>query len=137
VIKLSKLTAEMKGAFGKSGLFPFATSSSSGVPNVVPIKYVFVESDDELWLVDNYMVKSLQNMQQNPMGALYVNVSEDKICFQVKGGIEIQTSGEKYDRMKKLAQEIRSDIPARSLILMRITDIYQCRPGDDVGKKIG
>ena len=133
---MGKLTAEMKQAFGKTELFPFATSSSSGVPNVVPIKYVFVESDDELWLVDNYMVKSLQNMQENSMGALYINVSEDKISFQVKGEIEIQSSGEKYERMKKLAQEIRSDIPARSLILMRITDIYQCRPGNNVGEKI-
>ncbi len=133
---MGKLTNEMKQAFAKSGLFPFATSSSSGVPNVVPIKYVFVESNEELWLVDNYMVKSLQNIQQNPLAALYVNVSEDKICFQVKGEIEIQSSGEKYQRMKKLAQEIRSDIPARSLIVMRITDIYQCRPGDNVGEKI-
>ena len=136
VIEVGKLTTEMKQVFDKSELFPLATASSSGVPNVVPVKYVFVESDDELWLVDNYMLKSLQNMQQNPHASLYVNISEDKVCFQVKGTIEIQTSGADYERMKIMAHKIRSDIPARSLIVMRITEIYQCRPGNNVGERI-
>ncbi len=133
---MSKLTTEMKAAIRKSELFPFATASYSGEPNVIPIKYVFIESDIELWLVDNYMLKSLQNLQQNPQAALYVNVPEDKICFQIKGEIEIQTKGADYERMKQVVHEIRSDLPARSLIVMRITEIYQCRPGNDVGKRI-
>ena len=122
--------------FSKSDLFPLATASSSSVPNVIPIKYVFIESEDELWLVDNYMLKSLQNMQQNPQAALFVNITDDKICFQVKGNIEIQTSGPDYERMEKIVHEIRSDLPARSLIVMRITEIYQCRPGNNVGERI-
>ncbi len=133
---MAKLTAEMKEAFSKSELFPLATASSSSVPNVIPIKYVFIESEDELWLVDNYMLKSLENMQQNPHAALYVNVSEDKICFQIKGDIDIQTAGPDFERMTRMAHDIRSDLPARSLIVMRITEIYQCRPGINVGEQI-
>ena len=83
------------------------------------------------------MLKTLKNLQQNPVAALYVNISEDKICFQIKGAIEIQTSGENYQQMKKMAHDIRPDLPARSLIVMQITDIYQCRPGDNVGENIG
>ena len=63
VNEVSKLTAEMKEAFSKSELYPLATASSSSEPKVVPIKDGFIESDNELWLVDNYMLKSLKNMQ--------------------------------------------------------------------------
>jgi len=133
---MANLTIAMKAAITKSDLFPLATASSSSMPNVIPVKYVFIESDDELWLVDNYMVKSLHNMQQNPYASTYVYSSEDKICVQIKGQIEIQTSGSNYDRMKKRVHEIRSDLPARSLIIMRISEIYQCRPGHNVGERM-
>ena len=34
---MAKLTAEMKEAFSKMKVFPLATASRDGVPNVVPI----------------------------------------------------------------------------------------------------
>ena len=67
-----KLNDEMKETFTKVKLFPVATASKSGVPNVAPIAFVMVESDDTIWLADNYMNKTLANVKENPYIALYV-----------------------------------------------------------------
>jgi len=134
---MAKLTSDMKQAFNYTRLFPLATSTSSGIPNVVPVKFVFVESNDELWIVDNFMSKTINNMRKNPQAALYVYASDINICCQIKGNISIQTSGDKYDRMRKNVHKLFPDSPAKSLVVMNITDIYQCMPGINPGERIG
>ena len=133
---MRKLPAEIKKAFNCIQLFPFATSSISGIPNVVPVKFVFIESDNEIWFVDNFMLKTLENMAQNPRASLYVYEKEKSICCQIKGTIRIQTSGENYDRMKKNVHTLLPEAPAKSLVILNITEIYQCIPGGDAGKRI-
>lgn len=134
---MSELTAAMKAAIEKSSLFPLATASKSGYPNVIPIKFVFIENASELWLVDNFFRKTHHNLLENPYAALYVYSKEDKIAFQLKGAIEIQTSGANYQRMRERVHAVRPDLPARALVVMRISEIYQCLPGDTAGDLIG
>ena len=133
---MAKLTSDLKQAFNKIELFPLATSSDSGIPNVVPVKFVFIENDDELWIIDNFMSKTIKNMKQNPQAALYVYASDIKVCCQIKGNISIQTSGDKYDRMRNNIHKILPDAPAKSLVVMNVTDIYQCAPGSNAGERI-
>ena len=133
---MAKLTSDMKQAFNSVTLFPFATSSDSGIPNVVPVKYIFIEKDDELWIVNNFMSKTIKNMTQNPQAALYVYATEINLCCQIKGKISIQTSGDKYDRMKSKIHKILPTAPAKSLVVMKVIDIYQCAPGSNAGEKI-
>ena len=82
---MGKLSTVVKEAIVKAELYPLAPLSSSGLPNVVPIKLVFIENDNELWLVDNFMTKTLQNLQQNPAAALNILIPDDKISYQIKG----------------------------------------------------
>jgi len=131
-----KLPAEIKAAFNCIRLFPFATASSSGIPNVVPVKFIFTENDNELWFVDNFMLKTLENMTQNPHASLYVYDTKKSICCQIKGTVRIQTSGENFDRMKRNVHKLLPDAPAKSLVILNITEIYQCMPGENVGKRI-
>ena len=56
---MAKLTAEMKEAFRKMKVFPVATASKDGTPNVIPIGIVELVSDDTIWITDNFMNKSL------------------------------------------------------------------------------
>ena len=133
---MAKLTSDMKQAFNNMKLFPLATSSCSGIPNVVPVKYVFVENDDEIWIIDNFMSKTINNMTDNPQAALYVYATEINVCCQIKGNISIQTSGDKYDRMRSNIHKILPDAPAKSLVVMNVTDIYQCAPGCNAGERI-
>ena len=133
---MAKLTTDVKKALHKIKLFPFATSSNAGTPNVVPVKFVFIENDTELWIVDNFMSKTIKNMAQNPKAALYVYDDDNSSCCQIKGDVTIQTSGDNFDRMRKNIRKLLPTAPAKSLVVMNVTDIYQCVPGIDSGKRL-
>jgi predicted pyridoxine 5'-phosphate oxidase superfamily flavin-nucleotide-binding protein len=130
------LTREMKDAIERTELFPFATATTDGIPNVVPIKYLQVADDRTLWITDNYLRKTLANLKHNPRAAVYVWSPEPKLCFQLKGIIEVRTEGPEYERMKARVRQQKADLPARSLIILHIQEIYECLPGAEAGKPI-
>ena len=131
-----KLTAEMKEAFGKMKIFPIATASKDGTPNVVPIGVVELISDDTIWITDNFMNKSLENLTTNPKIALFIWGPEIKGCFQIKGHATIKTSGGDFDLMKEKINKKNPALPARSLIIVKITAVFECQPGPNAGSKI-
>ena len=131
-----KLTAEMKEAFGKMKIFPVATASKDGTPNVVPIGVVELISDDTIWIVDNFMHKSLENLRANPKIALYIWGPEIKGCFQIKGDATLKTSGRDFDLMKEKINKKNPALPARSLVIVKITDVFECQPGPKAGSQI-
>jgi predicted pyridoxine 5'-phosphate oxidase superfamily flavin-nucleotide-binding protein len=131
-----KMTAEMKEAFGRVKLFPVATASKSGEPNVAPIAYVMLISDDTIWLGDNFMQKTLANVKENPHIAIYVYDPESKKCFQVKGKVEVKTSGPDYEKMKEMVKAKKPELPAKSLLVMKVTEVFQCAPGPTAGNKL-
>jgi predicted pyridoxine 5'-phosphate oxidase superfamily flavin-nucleotide-binding protein len=133
---MGKLSTAVKEAIVKAELYPLATASSSGLPNVIPIKLVFIENDNELWLVDNFMTKTLKNLQQNPAAALNILVPDEKISYQIKGHTRIETEGKNYNRMKKKVLEANPDHPAKSLVIMHITEIFDCWPGSTIGNRL-
>lgn len=130
------LTAEMKEAFGKMKVFPVATATKDGTPNVVPIGVVELVSDDTIWITDNFMNKSLSNLKTNPKVALYIWGPEIKGCFQIKGDATVKTSGREFDEMKANLNKKNPALPARSLIIVKIAEVFNCQPGPDAGKKL-
>jgi len=136
VIVMVALTGEMKELFTKVKLFPVATASKKGIPNVAPIAFVLLIRDDTIWLADNFMQKTLANVRENPHIAVYLYDSESKKCFQVKGSVDIKTSGEDYEKMKKMVQEKKPGLPAKSLLIMKINEVFECMPGPSAGKKV-
>ena len=133
---MAKLTEEMKEAFGKMKIFPIATASKDGTPNVVPIGVVELVSDDTIWITDNFMHKSLENLAVNPKIALYIWGPEIKGCFQIKGVASVKTSGKEFDAMKAKINIKNPALPARSLIIIKITEVFECQPGPKAGSKI-
>jgi uncharacterized protein len=133
---MTKLTAEMKEAFGRMKIFPVATASADGTPNVVPIGVVELAGDDTIWIVDNFMHKSLENLHANPKIALYIWGPEIKGCFQIKGHATVKTSGGDFDAMKEKINQKNPAMPARSLIIVKITEVFECQPGPKAGSRI-
>jgi hypothetical protein len=130
------LTPEMKETFAKVKLFPVATASIAGVPNVVPIAFVQLVGDDILWLADNFMQKTLANVKENPTLALFIYDAETKQCFQIKGAVEIKTAGPDFEKMKAMIHAKKPDLPAKSLLVVHISEVFICNPGPNAGKKI-
>jgi Predicted flavin-nucleotide-binding protein structurally related to pyridoxine 5''-phosphate oxidase len=133
---MAKLTAEMKEAFAKMKIFPVATAAKDGTPNVVPIGVVELVSDDTIWITDNFMNKSLENLKANPKIALYVWGPEIKGCFQIKGNVTVKTSGKDFEEMKAKLNKKNPALPARSLVIVKITDVFECKPGATAGAKL-
>jgi predicted pyridoxine 5'-phosphate oxidase superfamily flavin-nucleotide-binding protein len=131
-----KLTPDMKEAFGKMKVFPVATASKDGTPNVIPLGIAELVSDDTVWFVDNFMNKTLSNLRVNPKIAFFVWGPDIKGCYQVKGVAALKTSGKEYDEMKAKINQKNPALPARSLVIVKITEIFECKPGPTAGVKI-
>jgi predicted pyridoxine 5'-phosphate oxidase superfamily flavin-nucleotide-binding protein len=137
VREMVTLTVEMKEVFAKNKIFAIATASKNGVPNVAPMATVQLVADDTIWIGDNYMVKTLANVRENPYMALYVWDPEKKRCFQFKGDITVKTSGPDYEKIKAQIKAKGAHYPAKGLIILKITEVFDCTPGPTAGKKIG
>lgn len=131
-----KLTQEIKEAFGKMKIFPVATASKDGTPNVVPIGVIELVSDDTIWITDNFMNKTLANLKVNPKIAIYVWGPEVKGCYQIKGTTSVKTSGKEFEEMKAKLNVKNPALPARSLVVVKITDVFECKPGPNAGNKL-
>jgi uncharacterized protein len=131
-----RLTADMKEAFQKMKIFPVATASRDGTPNVIPLGIVRLMDDETIWITDNFMNKSISNLRVNPKIALYIWGPEIKGCFQIKGVAAIRNSGPEYDEMKVRMNKERPELPARSLVIVKITEVFECKPGPTAGAKL-
>lgn len=131
------LTAEMKEVFAKNKPYAIATASRTGIPNVVPMTTVQIVADDTIWIGDNYMVKTLANVQENPHLALFIWDPEKKRCYQIKGIVTVKTSGPEYEKIKAQIKAKGPQYPAKGLLVLKITEVFNCTPGADAGKKIG
>jgi uncharacterized protein len=94
------------------------------------------EDGETIWIADNYFHKTRNNLDENPRGAIYVWGPEVKGCYQIKGDIKIKTEGEDYEKMYKMVKGIADRFPAKALAVMKITEVYECKPGNEPGKKL-
>jgi predicted pyridoxine 5'-phosphate oxidase superfamily flavin-nucleotide-binding protein len=133
---LAKLTEEMKTAFSKVKVFPVATASKDGIPNVVPMGFCKLMNDETVWVADNFMLKSLANLKENPNVAIYVWGPDTGGCFQIKGKANVIDSGEKFEKMKSIVHAAKPGLPAKTLIEVEISEVFQCAPGPEAGKKL-
>jgi predicted pyridoxine 5'-phosphate oxidase superfamily flavin-nucleotide-binding protein len=137
---LVKLNEDMKEVYRKNmeKLFavPMATTSADGVPNVAPMASVWLEDDETFWIGDNFMVKTLENLKANSKVALYFWDPETKRCLQVKGDAEIRTEGPEYETARKRIKDAKPQMPAKSLIVIKITEVFECTPGKVAGQKL-
>ena len=131
-----RLNAEMKEAFSKMKVFPFATASKEGAPNVIPLGIAELVDDETIWFTDNFMNKTLSNLRVNPKVAIYLWGPEIKGCYQLKGVASIKNSGPEYDDMKAKINKKNPALPARSLVIVKITEVFECKPGPTAGSKI-
>ncbi len=131
-----KLTEEMIATLSETRIFMVATASKSGVPNVVPVGMIFLKDDKEtFWLIDNYFDKTLRNLKENPVLS-FSALSQSGTPIQIKCDAEIETSGKDYDEAVRIAHAKKETYPAKSLIKLRVKEIYSVKPGEGAGKKL-
>jgi len=128
------MTKEMMDALEKDLVF-LATASPDGVPNVVPIGFARPIDKDTILIADNYMNKTRQNLEKNPLISL-VTKDATKCPFQFKGKVELFESGKYFDIVTEWGENAMTKLTPKAAILMKVEEIYSVMPGPEAGKKI-
>lgn len=131
-----KLTEEIIESIGKLKVFPLATASKDGVPNVAPMGALMVKDPETIWIQDNFMHKTLANVEENPKAAIFVYGAGAKGCFQIKADVTVKKSGPELDEMKATIEAMKPGLPGKSLLILKVTEVFQCMPGPEAGKKL-
>ena len=135
---MAKLTQDMKEVMERTRGYAVATIAKDGIPNVVPIHFVKVLSDDEIMMANIFMKKSFENIQENPIMAISAwdwDVKPRK-GYQFKGTPRIETSGKTYDMAVDMVKAEKPDLTAKAAIVVKITDIFVTSPGPNAGKSV-
>ena len=127
---MGNINNEMKKLLSETDIWVLATSGIDGMPNAVPIFFTKVMDDNRLMLVDNFMKKTLSNIQANPK--VSVSVWNNKTGFQFKGAARIETSGANFDAGKEMVKEGNP----KGVVIVDIESIYITSPGPNAGNKV-
>ena len=130
---MAKLTSEMKDILGQQ-LAVVATASKEGTPNVGPKGSLFVVDDETLAYSEATEGKTLRNIQQNPKVAVMV-VDRDKADgYQIKGRVELISSGSLFEKVAKRQEERKRSTP-KYVVKIAVEEIYSVK-GAMKGKRI-
>ena len=128
------LTDEIRESLTGTKTLFLATASKDRIPNVVPIGAFILLDDETLLISDQFFLKTLRNIRENPVIAL--SWWGDKGGYQIKGPVTLHTDDEIFRKDVAWMKEIRPHLTPKSAVMLKIAEVYQVRPGPEAGKKI-
>lgn len=128
-----KMPPEVKEVISKQKPLPFATAEKSGKPNVNFVTMWKILDDETILFVDNSYNKTRKNIDANPNAAIIAYDSEIKKAYQVKGTVETETKGERYQIAREMADAKKQ--AGRAAVIFHVKEIYDSSVGA-AGKKI-
>lgn len=130
---MAKFTDEMKDVLTGT-MWLLATTSPDGIPNAVPIHCTDILADGRLMLVDNFMSKTLANLQSNPN--VSISAWKETTGYQFKGKAIIETSGANFDAGKEIVLKENPKLKPKGVVIVDVDAIYYTSPGPNAGKKV-
>lgn len=130
------LTPDMMELIRSTRYFPLATASADGDPNVVPVGSVFLIDPETIWIGNQFMNATIKNVKENPRASIYVWTQGVKGCLKIKADVTVAEEGEDYEKMKGMVSAKRAELKCRSLLVLKITEVFECTSGKDAGKKL-
>ena len=131
-----KMPPDVRETLEKQKPVPIATASKSGVPNVVFVGLLKVIDDENIMIADNFFYKTAQNLAENPKISILCYNGETKKSFQIKGNATVSKEGEHFEQMRSWVHGINNKLPAKSCVMVRVTEIYNAMWGPAAGKQI-
>lgn len=136
-----KLTPEMREDIQKVKVLPLATASDDKTPNVIPIGIAEIDDtdpeNDYIHIMNNFFLKTIDNLRENPKVALYIWSPETAGCIQIKGeAVEIAAEGAVYEDMTGRVAAAKPGLPMKEIIRIKITDVFNCKSGKEAGQKV-
>ncbi len=125
---MATLTETMQKLVG-SGRCLLATAGKDGRPNIGPKGSVAVLDDSTLAYGELTGKQSYKNVLENPQVAIAVVDYEKFSGYRFSGTVELETSGELYDRFARRFAEMKLPKPAAA-VKVNITEIYDLSAGN-------
>ena len=127
-----QITDDMKDVISKTRIFSVATASPDNEPNVVPITFAKLISDDEFLVMDNFMEKTEANLKANPRMAIScwdIN-PQTKVAraYQFKGCARFEDAGEIFDKGYQWVKSLMPQINPKAAVIVKITEVYNLEP---------
>jgi predicted pyridoxine 5'-phosphate oxidase superfamily flavin-nucleotide-binding protein len=137
---MAKLNERMKEIFAKQGIFVLGTADLNGVPNAVPIGAARILDDETILVSDQYFLKTLNNLKENPKVAISFWEMGKGEGYQIKGEAAIQTEGKIYEDtvewIRNFSEKIGHPLKSKGAIVIKITAIYSVTPGSNAGQRV-
>ena len=115
-----------------------ATCSADGTPNVVCCSMKQAYDEETVMISDQYMKKTLANVQENPRMA--VTVWDEEGGYQVKGSVIYENEGPRYEAIAEQVHSILSsmgyDFYSKGVCWMHVDEVYSVTPGETAGERI-
>lgn len=119
------------------------TATTDGTPNVAPVGFIRFPDDETVLLVDNYFLKTRENLGRNPTAALTgwdLEEKEGKLAtrdaYQLKGRVRLEASGPLYESVKAELKGINPKFPVKAVALLTVEAIFEVKSGPDAGRRI-
>ncbi|MEE8470114.1 MAG: pyridoxamine 5'-phosphate oxidase family protein [Dehalococcoidia bacterium] len=125
---MAKLTQEMKDMIGTQQCF-VATVGSDGTPNIGPKASTHVLDDEHIAFYELTGGRSWENMQKNPALAIAVVDRSTMQGYRFVGKAEFVTEGELFEGAKKLAELLKTPVPPRAAVKVKVEEIYDLGAG--------
>ena len=111
-----------------------ATIDDKGIPNVVPLWFVVVDSET-IAFAEVFIKRTKENLEKNKQVALAV-FKGPMTGYQLKGTFSgFQTSGPIFDDFAKKSMEAMK-IKINSVGIIKVTEVFSASPGQG-SKKLG
>ncbi|NLX46974.1 MAG: pyridoxamine 5-phosphate oxidase [Euryarchaeota archaeon] len=130
------LNTEMQELFKGTKYFAIATASKAGDPNVVPIGMAFLMDPETVWIGNQFFDRTLRNLKENPRISLLVWTAGVPGCLKLKGDATVLDEGADYEKMYKMVKERKPALECKGLVVMKVTEVFDCRSGAEAGKRL-
>ena len=130
------LTQDMKDIAAKARPYILATAGKDGKPNGVPMGIMKIISDDEVMMLDNFLYKTRQNLEENPVAAVTYWSQEDRYGYQLKGKVRIETSGELLEEARRDLKERGFLFTSRAVVIVKVEEAYYIGANKDSSKNL-
>ncbi|MBN2241953.1 MAG: pyridoxamine 5'-phosphate oxidase family protein [Acidobacteria bacterium] len=137
---MAKLNERMKEIFSSQNILVLGTADLKGTPNVVPVGAVKILDDETVLVSDQFFLKTLSNLRENPKVAISFWEAEKGEGYQIKGEAAIQTEGKIFEEtvkwIEEMGRKMGHPLKSKGAVVIRITEIYNVSPGPDAGRRL-
>lgn len=110
-----------------------ATYGKEGI-NVVPVSTIRIV-DDEIWLVDYFMEKTVKNILENEKVSLVA--WKGLFGYQIKCLADYEVAGEKFVKAVDFVKEILPDRIVKGLLILKIEEVFDIAPTKNTKEEFG